>query len=261
MKLKKIIFFSLVVFLICFIQNSAKAENDPVMITISNDKENLVFDGKWSNVNEWKQSSLNEFIFEDKNKIILRTAHQGDFIYILLDAISDFNLDKGADKAIVCFDANNDKTTIAGEDDFCFGVLLGNNIGFVLQGGEDIALTNNFEKIPNPIGFIGIGGVSDQNDRYTQTPHSSYEFKIPIELLDRSDNYGFYISVYDANSDKFYSWPNVNPQKPLKIPSPAKWGDIISPDKSIPEFDWPVFLLLPSLLLVIYLTRKKNIIK
>ena len=110
MKLKKIIFFSLVVFLICFIQNSAKAENDPVMITISNDKENLVFDGKWSNVNEWKQSSLNEFIFEDKNKIILRTAHQGDFIYILIDAILDFNLDKGADKAIVCFDANNDNS-------------------------------------------------------------------------------------------------------------------------------------------------------
>ncbi len=136
---------------------------------------------------------------------------------------------------------------------------MGNNNGFVLQGGEDIALTNNFKKIPNPIGFIGIGGVSDQNDRYTQTPHSSYEFKIPIELFGRSDNYGFYVTIYDESSGKFYSLPNVNPQKPLKIPSPVMWGDIISPDKSIPEFDWPVFLLLPSLLLVIYLTRKKII--
>jgi len=239
--------------------SSTKAENEPVMITISNDRENIIFDGKWSNLSEWKQSSLDELMFDNQNKIILRTAHQGDFIYVFIDAISDFNLDKGADKAIVCFDGNNDKTTLAGKDDFCFGVSLGNNNGFVLQGGSNIALSNNFKKIPNPIGFIGIGGVSDQNDRYTQTPHSSYEFKIPIELLDRSDNYGFYVTVYDANLDKFYSWPNVNPQKPLKIPSPAMWGDIISPDKSIPEFDWPVFLLLPSLLLVIYLTRKKII--
>ena len=150
MKLKKIVFFSLIVFLICIIQNSAKAENDPVMITLSNDKENLVFDGKWSNVNEWKQSSLNELVFEDKNKIILRTAHQGDFIYILIDAISDFNLDKGADKAIVCFDANNDKTTIAGEDDFCLGVSLGNNNGFVLQGGQGHPAGRNRIPVPGP---------------------------------------------------------------------------------------------------------------
>jgi len=255
--MKKIVLLSLMVLVIGISLSSVKAENEPVMITISNDRENIIFDGKWSNISEWKQSSLNELMFDNQNQIILRTAHQGDFIYVFIDAISDFHLDKGADKAIVCFDGNNDKTTLAGKDDFCFGVSLGNNNGFVLQGGSNIALTNNFKKIPNPIGFIGVSSVSDQNDRYTQTPHSSYEFKIPIELFDRSDNYGFYITVYDKNSDRFYSWPNVNPEKPLKIPSPAMWGDIISPDKSIPEFDWPVFLLLPSLLLVIYLTRKK----
>ncbi len=54
MKLKKIVIFSLVVILICFTQNSAKAENESVMITVSNDRENILFDGKWSNVNEWK---------------------------------------------------------------------------------------------------------------------------------------------------------------------------------------------------------------
>ena len=257
--MKKIVLLSLMVLMIAISQSSAKAENEPVMITVSNDRENIIFDGKWSNLSEWKQSSLDELNFDNQNQIILRTAHQGDFIYVFIDAISDFNLDKGADKAIVCFDGNNDKTTLAGKDDFCFGVSLGNNNGFVLQGGSNIALTNNFKKIPNPIGFIGVSSASDQNDRYTQTPHSSYEFKIPIELFGRSDNYGFYVTVYDESSDEFYSWPNVNPQKPLKIPSPVMWGDIISPDKSIPEFDWPVFLLLPSLLLVIYLTRKKII--
>ena len=110
--MKKIVIFSLII-LICLVPNSAKAENEPVMITQSHAMESLVFDGKWSNVNEWKESSLDEFIFEDKNKIILRTAHQGDFIYILIDAITDFTLDKNSDKAIVCFDAHNDKASIA----------------------------------------------------------------------------------------------------------------------------------------------------
>ena len=132
--------------------------------------------------------------------------------------VSDFNLDKGEDKAIVCFDASNDKTTISGKDDYCFVVLLENNNSFVLQGGGNISIINYFKKIQNPIGFIGVGSVSDENDRYTKTPHPSYEFKIPIELLDRSDNYGFYVSVYDANADKFYSWPDINPERPLIIP-------------------------------------------
>ena len=55
--------------------------------------------------------------------IQLRYAHQGDFIYIFEDAISDINIDYGVDGTMVCFDYN-DKTLKANEDDFCFSIVI-----------------------------------------------------------------------------------------------------------------------------------------
>ncbi len=57
--------------------------------------------------------------------IILRTAHQDNFIYIFVDVLSDTILDKGADRTTICFDINNDKSTTAKDDDYCFVAILG----------------------------------------------------------------------------------------------------------------------------------------
>ncbi len=71
--------------------------------------------------------------------------------------------------------------------DFCFSVLLGNDQGSIFQGNSlDESISMN--KISNPDDFIAISSMSDENDRYTKTPHPSYEFKSPIEWLERSDN-------------------------------------------------------------------------
>ena len=43
-------------------QNFIYAETEPILITISNDRDDVIFDGIWSNSVEWKRSSLNEFI-------------------------------------------------------------------------------------------------------------------------------------------------------------------------------------------------------
>ncbi len=257
----KIAIISSIIFLLIINSPSFGEESESILITLSGDRNKVIFDGKWTNLEEWKKTSLDEFEFTDRTNIVLRTAHQDNFIYVFIDAVTDTNLDKGTDKAIICFDGNNDKTLVAGNDDYCFGVSLGNNNGFTLQGGSNISLSNNFKKILNPDGFIAISTISDQEDRYSKIPHSSYEFKIPIELFGRSDNYGFYFSVYDGYSDKFYSWPDINPTKPLKIPSPSLWGNIVSPDKSLPEFNLPLLMLLPALLLVILVTRhKRNVV-
>ena len=55
--------------------------------------------------------------------IQLRYAHQGDFIYIFEDAISDIHIDYGVDRTMVCFDYN-DKILKANEDDFCFTIVI-----------------------------------------------------------------------------------------------------------------------------------------
>lgn len=122
----------------------------------------------------------------------MRTAHQDNHIYIFVDVLSDTILDKGADRTTICFDTNNDKSTTAKDDDYCFVAILGREEGFVMQGGSSLALHSNFHGIPSHVDFIVIGNVSNENDHYSNIPHASYEFRIPTDLVGRSNTYGFF---------------------------------------------------------------------
>ena len=227
---------------------------DPILISIASDLDQIIFDGKWTTVDEWKQSSYNRLKYNDGTEIHLRTAHQDDFIYIQINFASDMSIDKGSDSAIVCFDTKNDKTIIPKSDDYCFSTTLYGKQPFTYQGNSVPAINGFFSKIPNNENFVAIGTASDKVDRYNKTPHASYEFKIPLDVLGRSDNYGFYISVFDGNSQNHYSWPyNIQKQSLISISSPSQWGELISPDKSLPEFNFSpfLFLIIPLILIII----------
>ena len=229
---------------------------EPIMITISHNLDQVIFDGIWTNFSEWKASTL-DHIRVDQGTIYLRTAHQGNFVYVFLDVTIDTHIDKEADKAVICFDTENDKTEFADSDDYCFIATLGKEIGSTLQGESSLD-TNNFQNIQNPEGFIGIGGVSNEHDRYSKIPHAGYEFRIPTDLIGRSDNYGYYVGIYDDFTKTTYSWPSEIVLDKFKIPSPKLWGEIISPDKSLPVFEWVIMALLPALILVVFITRLKK---
>lgn len=236
---------------------------DPILISITSDLDQVIFDGKWTHVNEWKKSSYNHLTFDDGSEIHLRTAHQENFLYVHINAVFDRKLDKGSDSAIVCFDTNNDKNKVSQTDDYCFSTSLGRNSYFTYQGGNVSAINGFFKKIINHKDFVAIGEMSDKFDRYSKTPHASYEFKIPLDVLGRSDNYGFYISVFDAHTQNNYSWPyNIEKKSLLTISSPSQWGDLISPDKSLPEFNLTtVHFLLISLIVFITVFPKFNLSK
>lgn len=227
---------------------------EPILISISGSMDDVIFDGKWTNELEWKESSWDS-ISSTYGTLHLRTAHQEDFIYILLDAVDDKTIDHISDAALICIDGKNDKTIIPNSDDYCFFTALDSKQAFIYQGGSSIALNGYFKKISNYEGFIGVGTKSDHNDKYSKITHTSYEFKIPVNLFGRSDNYGFYVYVFDSTTNNYYSWPSdTSPNDPFDIPSPRKWGELISPDKSIPEFNFPALAIIPALFLVIYLT-------
>lgn len=251
------IFFLFLLLVTLFNSQQALATNQ-ILITKSFTMDKIIFDGKWSFYTEWKQSSLNTLSYGDGTVLQLRTAHQGDFLYVFVDDVYATNWNKGSDKAVVCIDGNDDRNLAADTSDYCFVSVLEGKQSFVLQGGSPIGFTNNFEKIPIPDGFIGIGSVSDKNDRYTSVSHPSYEFRIPIELFGRSGVYGFYVGVYHSQSNKIYSWPQeLNLNTSLQIPSPDKWGELISPDKSLPEFQWAFIPLVVAVIFSIYLARTK----
>lgn len=217
----------------------------------------VIFDGKWTFYTEWKPSSLNELSYQDGTTLELRTAHQDNFIYIFIDDIKTVHWNANEDRAIICIGKDN-KNTTADLHDYCFVNTLSSNQPITVQGGSPLGATENFKRIPNPDGLVAVSSISDQNDRYTAISHPSYEFKIPTDLVGRSADYGFYVGVYHALTNKIYSWPqNIDTTIPLDIPSPSKWGDLISPDASLPEFQLPMIPLLVAIISVIVFTRKQ----
>lgn len=234
---------------------------EPVPITVSNKMNNVIFDGKWSFEYEWKPTSLNTYSYNDGTQIILRSAHQDNFVYILLDAITDQYPDKMKDYAIVCFDTKHDKSPIPKLDDYCFMSLLEGKEGITFQGNESSTHNDKFQKILNPTGFIGVSTTSDKNDRYTSIPHPSYEFRIPTDLIGRENIYGFYFSVHDEHSQKAYSYPENISVNSTVAPNPSVWGEIYSPDKSLPEFNFPMLAFSLSIILIVcvtYLEKRNN---
>ena len=215
-----------------------------ILITKSNSMREINFDGKWTFYSEWKQTSWNPIKSDENIVFHLRTAHQGNFIYILIDVVSDTNTNIGSDKATVCIDSKNNKSKFFDSDDYCFIVqleernfidtLFNKQDNFVIQGDSQSKSFEELKKIKVK-DFVGIGTMSDKEDKYSEIPHASYEFKIPIELLGRSDNYGFYVNVFDASSNVVYSWPEDITLENFDIPSSSSWGNLISPDKSLLE--------------------------
>lgn len=226
---------------------------EPIPITLSHSMDQVVFDGKWSFMQEWKASSLTE-IRTESGIIYLRTAHQENFIYVMIDAVFDNSLDKEHDQVIVCFDSKSEHSVIPDDNDFCFQIKLGEAIPVTLKGSE---LSEKFETIDNHPELIAIGGISDENDRYSKIPHTSYEFRIPIDLLGRTDSYGFYVGIYEHSNSTMYTWPsNLSVTSKNVIPDPIEWGIIFSPDKSLPEYNLPMLVLTIGVLSTILIGNK-----
>jgi len=230
-----------------------------IPITQSTAMDKVVFDGKWTHPKEWKKSSLNEI--REPGYIVIRTAHQDDYIYVLLNAIADTTIDNAKDYGMVCFDTKSDQSLKPDSNDYCFRVQLGSDKALTFQGSE----SGEFKSVENPVNLIAVGGVSDENDRFRPSyPHASYEFRIPIELLERTDTYGIYLQVFDHSNAITYSWPSGIISENSEIPSPAKWGIIYSPDKSLPEYDVPMLVLVIGIFSIILLSiksRRYNLLK
>lgn len=246
--------FLILGFLIIFLTKEAFAEQIP--ITWSDSMNKIVFDGKWTNMTEWKKSSLNEYLYKNNTEyMVLRSAHQDNFVYILIDFVSDTTPEKG-DTATICFDTKNDKSKLPNDDDYCIISSLEEK-SIVMQGDSSIS-EGGFKQITSPKELISTSSPSDKEDRYSRIPHSSYEFRIPTDLITRSNIYGFYAGVYDSKQNYTYTIPpNIKLNNTKQIPSPSLWTEIVSPDKSLPEFHLPMIMMLTGLVVVIYFSKKK----
>jgi len=238
-------------FVLVLVMPLANAQSIPITKSANIDK--VIFDGKWTFMQEWKASSLTK-IETQSGDIYLRTAHLKNYIYVMIDAVPDKTANNGQDQAVVCFDAKNDKNASPDENDYCFLVKLGKQKPVTLVGSET---SGKFEIIENHPELIAIGNLSDENDRYSKIPHSSYEFRIPLDLLQRTDSYGFYVGIFDFAKSTTYTWPlEIDLKSESEIPSPNNWGIIYSPDKSLPEYELPFVVLILAVFSVILVSSK-----
>ena len=170
--------------------------DEPIKVTISHTFDDVVFDGEWSFPHEWKASSLDQFRFHGSD-LVLRTAHQDNYMYVMIDVLGDITYDHMADRAVVCFDGK-ETSKLTDESDWCYVATRGSKNGHTLNGGSPIYRTGHFQLEKNHPDFIAIGGTSGENDRYLKTPHAAYEFKIPIEQIGFEDEFGFFMQVFDG---------------------------------------------------------------
>ena len=245
--MKKVVFLPL---LILLTTNPSFAQELPIAFTSNLD--DVVFDGIWSNETEWKPGSVTR-VKSDTSNFAIKYAHDYENLLVFISVISDTTPSRISDKAIICIDSKNDAGNVPKKDDFCFIAKMGSDEPITLQGGGLIATQGFFERISNHQELIAIGGTSGQWDRYSKTPHSSYEFKIPLEIIGRSNSYGIFIAIHDSGN--YFGWPNVKLEKYPFIPEPNKWGQLVSPDKSIPEFELPFLMLLPAIAFVAILSN------
>jgi len=228
-----------------------------IFTTLRGGTDAIIWDGKWSFLQEWKPTSEDILNFNDGNELSVKTGHDRENLYVFLDFVTENQFKKYSDYGLVCVTSSKTTESSPQKDDYCFFVALGHHNPLTFQGGGYLGLTNYFMKIENDPGLIAVGGISDEHDRYSSTPHASYEFKIPIQVIGRSDVYGFYAAMYDAQTGKTYSWPqNISNQSFPEILPPSKWGELISPDKSLPEFPYPVIMMLFAIMITIYMSRR-----
>lgn len=212
----------------------AFAENN-IFITQSYSMGQIIFDGKWTFKEEWKNSSEDKIPLKNGHSLNLKTAHQENNLYFLIEFVTDTNEDSFKDKAMICFDTKNNKNIEFDSNDYCF-VIVHQEQSYILSKNST-SEKNVFQKEVNDK-FTGNSTMTDKKNRYSSTPHMSYEFKIPTDIIGRSSNYGFYLSVHEGNSEKTYSWPNDFLNNSTDISSPSEWGQLISPDKTLPEFSF-----------------------
>lgn len=250
----KLVLFLILISLGSFYTFEAFAE--PIKITQSFFSDDLIFDGKWTHEYEWKPTSWNH-ISDSTSTLNIRTAHQEEFIYVLLDYVVLDNKKHQNDYAIFCIDGDNAKLEGITGDEFCFKLFMNSNEPetYLLETKNNSVIKKIIE---NHDDLIAISDLSDENDRYSKIPHPTYEFRIPIELFGRSNNYGVFISIYDAENNKTLIWPS-DIKNSEEISSPKIWGDMFSPDNSLPEFPFPLFIIIIILSVSIIFGKLKNL--
>jgi hypothetical protein len=194
----------------------------------------IVFDGKWTSDEEWKDSTSVSMRFNptaqdaglvNNGTVHCLIKHDGENLYALIDAVSSTdpsaNLTAGGwDFYGACIDYDNEKSEYPMKDDIIISITwwlqngsywIMNGLGSPTQTGWDMA---NARK--EPVYLKHTISPSPFSDK----PHVVCEFVFPLEGM--SDEIGFGVIAINFPGKTINTWPEN-----FVDGSPKTWGIVI----------------------------------
>lgn len=191
----------------------------------------VTMDGKWTNPQEWTDASESRMVPQLWNgTAYVRTKHDADYVYVLVDYISDTILGAG-DYCTLRFDTKGDGGNAPHEDDysFVFEWLTVGSSSFQMRQGVGYSWG---VLVLDPIGATAKSDCKPSVDPYLEAAHMVYEFKIPLALFGSSVNSRVCVDAQDRYpSGITMLWPNT-----FNTEWPSTWGKLAISTVPIPEF-------------------------
>jgi hypothetical protein len=206
----------------------------------------VTIDGKWTSPEEWSDALETPLYKSFDSKLngtaYFYTKHDGDYIYALIDFISDTSKDAN-DGAGICFDTNHDGGSLANPDDYAFWFYWTTETAskFFMWKGTGSGWQKTDARIAELVPVPGSQAASslDASPR-SSSPHMIYEFRVPKAIFaGGSSVVGFAVSA----------WHNPYGTRPIEVllvwpkdtwrDIPAMWGELAFSAVPIPELPAP----------------------
>jgi len=189
-------------------------------------------DGKWTNPQEWSDASESLMVAQLGNgTAYVRTKHDADYLYVLVDYVSDTVLGAG-DYCTIRFDAKGDGGNAPREDDYSFVLewLTAASSSFWMRQGTGVS----WGGLTGPVGGATVkSDCKPSADPYFAAAHMVYEFKIPLAIFASSMNSAICVDVQDRYpSGITMLWPTT-----YNTERPSTWGKLTISAVPIPEFN------------------------
>ena len=225
----------------------------------------VTVDGKWTTLEEWSDS-LETPLYKSFSSTLngtgyFYTKHDSDYVYALLDFISDASQDQ-YDQSVVFLDTGHDGGSVAKVDDYAFALIWTNMTSsrFSMWKGTGAG----WQTVDSQIAFLtpvpgSLAASSLSASPRSSTLHMVYEFRIPKTIFAASSSSIGLAMVLahkaaPPSAEVLLTWPRDTLRD-----IPDKWGELTFSSTPIPEFPNPTTVLVALVALTFCFSgRKRN---
>jgi hypothetical protein len=208
----------------------------------------VTVDGKWTTPDEWSDTNrVSMYVIQGPQSTgYLRLKHDADYLYLLVDFISDTT-------------PASKQTQTGGQSDYdSFNAGIDQNVNDTNTKCCDVYVTlnwNNGKSAPEsvePAWIQGTMSYNATNDPDSKTSHAIYEFAIPMGTFE--NNSAIRASVWDRSRAVNMHWPKWQGSWSMTY-----FGDLVFSDIVVPELPLGTIVLLASLVFATALVPRRRL--